>query len=451
MAARKRSSSAAFANKVAPFAPLAIALAVGAGLSGGHPASMESTPASPHTHTQMAAPSSISGLAPLLQKGHPVDWWFVFKFNAKVFPGCGEGVQRACPFGGQPQPFPHFSQQFAYASSDSATLQQGSGCAGGSTGDAAPDPIGATFNEVYNGSFHFVVWNDQFYDAPKIAGCTKECGAPWGHSKGLVAWDDSGQGLVMQVSTPDWPGAGSASTPRQDEANTLGCTTKDNDVQVSQHFFALRLSKDDLVQVLKGLQNASVVTDPKDPQIVKNGGPADVQQLVNSLGVRSSSTTVLTSQLSTGVELISKPSNMKVPPWQMVSSILGGIPLRTATWWATPPIPSTTSSTVPGCWDSSLVKPPGPVDIATTGTWSGQVFGLKGGPGPDFNHAKLGVSTSTSDHYAIFGDMNQQGSLNGPNCGSSQNGRGGTFYAVPDPELTTSLTSLIAGDSAPAK
>ncbi len=26
---------------------------------------------------------------PLLAKGHPVDWWFVFKPNSKAFPECG--------------------------------------------------------------------------------------------------------------------------------------------------------------------------------------------------------------------------------------------------------------------------------------------------------------------------------------------------------------------------
>jgi len=36
----------------------------------------------------------ITAPAPLLSKGHPVDWWFVFKFNAKSFPGCGQNVER---------------------------------------------------------------------------------------------------------------------------------------------------------------------------------------------------------------------------------------------------------------------------------------------------------------------------------------------------------------------
>lgn len=99
----------------------------------------------------------------------------------------------------------------------------------------------------------------------------------------------------------------------------------------------------------KALGNASVVTDPTNPQIVSNGGPADVQQLVEELGNQSSNRMVATFTLSTGVELISKPSDLNVPPWQLVSSILGGVPLRTATWWASPKIPTTTASTTIKC------------------------------------------------------------------------------------------------------
>jgi hypothetical protein len=135
----------------------------------------------------------------------------------------------------------------------------------------------------------------------------------------------------------------------------------------------------------------------------------------------------------------------------MVSSILGGIPLRTATWWASPEIYSTTSTTDIACWNNSLAKP-GAVDIATTGHWAGKEFGLTGGLGTNFNHAKLGVSTSTTgtDHYAIFGDMNQQGATSGT-CSSSQNGRGGLFYVVDNAQLSSTVTSLIAGASAPTQ
>lgn len=108
---------------------------------------------------------------------------------------------------------------------------------------------------------------------------------PWGHSKGMLAWDANGNGLVMQVSTPDWPGAGNSQNPRQTIGNTLGCIAKDDDIEVSQHFFALKLSPDDVVAVLNALANASVVTDPKNPQIVNNGGPAAIQTAVKALGV----------------------------------------------------------------------------------------------------------------------------------------------------------------------
>jgi len=382
---------------------------------------------------------------PLLEAGHAVDWWFVFKFNAKTLPGCGAGVTRTCTFGGNVQDYTEFGQQFAYASSENGKLQQGGGCAGETT----KDPLGATFDQVYNGAYSYLLWNDQFYDDPKIKGCTSECGSPWGHSKGLLAWNDAGEGFVLQVSTPSWPASGNLKSPRKTDGNTLGCVT-DNNVEVSQHFFALKLTKDDLVKVLGGLQNASVVTDPKNAQIVKNGGPADVQKLVKALGVRSKSKTGLHEELSSGVELISKPSALNVPPWQMVSSFLAGVSLRAATWWAAPEIFSTTAATKIGCWSNTLGKA-GAVEIATTGQWAGQTIGLTGGVGPDYNHAKIGVSTSGTEHYAVFGDMNQQGTISGNNCASSQNGRGGLFYVIDNQDLSESVANLIQGESAATK
>jgi len=388
-----------------------------------------------------AEPGTAPG--PLLAKGHPVDWWFIFKFNSAAFPGCGSGAMRTCPFGGDVRNYKVFGQQFVYASSESRSLQKGSDC----VGDTTKDPLGATFDEVYNNSYFYVLWNDQFYDDPPITGCSKECGAPWGHSKGMLAWNQAGDGLVLQVTTPSWPAAGSKSAPRKTDGDTLGCV-KDDNVEVSQHFFALKLTKADLVEVLAALRNASVVTDPANPQVVNNGGPADVQKLVEDLGVKSNSTTYTKDTMSTGVVLISKPSHLNVPPWQMVSAVLGGVPLRVASWWMKPEIYTTTASTTIACWNDTLGVP-GPVEIATTGQWAGKSFGLIGGSGPNFNHAKLGVSTSADGHYAIFGDMNQQGASSGPKCSSSQNGRGGLFYVVDDAELSGSLKTLLAGNTAP--
>ncbi|MBV8657315.1 MAG: hypothetical protein JO142_05750 [Burkholderiales bacterium] len=384
--------------------------------------------------------------APRLDASTDVDWWFAFKFNATAFPGCATGAPaNSCIFGGDVQSYRSFSQQFAYASSNHPTLVDGSDCIGTTTAD----PVGATFDEIYNGNNYYVVWNDQFYNDPSISSCGTSCSAPWGHSKGVLSWDDSGAGVIMQVTTPSWPASGSASSPRQSDGNTLGCVADDN-VMYSQHFFALRLSKSDVAAVLQALATASVVTDPSNPQIVNNGGPADIQNLVNQLGSQSSTTLPLLTTLSTGVTLIAKPSALHVPPWQMVSSLLGGVPLRVASWWedgkTSVDIPSTTTNTHIACWDSSL-EAPGAVQIATTGAWDGATFKLTGGIAANHNHAKIGVSLDSKTPLAIFGDMNQEGALSG-NCALSQNGRGGMFFAVPDAKLAQSVSTLLAGQSA---
>lgn len=444
--------SGSLVRKIGPAIPLAIALlhggianTPGQGRPSQPPGGSITAPGSPVCGNGSTNASACVAPYPLLAAGHPVDWWFVFKLNSQAFPACGNGDTRSCPFdvGGSPNPqFAHFGQQFAYASSEHPGLQDGGQQCLGTT---KQDPVGATFDEVYNGKYHYVVWNDQPYDDPGMAcGKSDSCSGPWGHSKGLLAWNDDGNGLVMQVSTPDWPLAGSAAHPRRSRGNTLGCT-KDNNVEVSQHFFAVRLNKDDLVTVLSGMANASIVTDAKDLQVVSNGGPADVQALVNGLGVQSKGTRPVTGMLSAGVEVISKPSKLAVPPWQMVSSVLGGVPLHVANWWMNPDrLASTTASNAADitCWDSSL-QAPGAVESATSGSWDGKTFGLLGGDNPNGNHAKVGVSTAGNQRYTIFGDMNQEGSYNGPNCTVSQNGRGGMFYVLSDSALASSVAGLI--------
>jgi hypothetical protein len=71
---------------------------------------------------------------------------------------------------------------------------------------------------------------------------------------------------------------------------------------------------------------------------------------------------------------------------------------------------------------------------------------LQGGGGPDDNHAKIGVSVS--GNHSIFGDMNQEGSLSGPDCTVHQNGRGGLFFVVEDQVLSAGLRGLLGGTGA---
>src|SRR5262249_31236934 len=213
-----------------------------------------------------------------------------------------------------------------------------------------------------------------------------------------------------------------------------------NNVWVSQHFFALRLNKSDVIAVLRALQRASVVTKSdsalgSQSQIVRNRGPDDIQELVSELGQLSVDTSVLNLTLSSGVQIISKPPNLRVPPWQMVSAILGGAQLTVATWLTGPHQIDDTKPGRPGCWDQTLGTP-GAVTNADTGTWLKKVFGLPGGPSPDRNHEKIGVSTPAK--YAIFGDLNQEGTLSEP-CNVSQNTRGGIFFVVESETLSASL------------
>ena len=413
----------------------------------------------------MTSSAPLTAPTPMAGKNQPVDWMFAFKFNAASFPGCtddGTAPAVGTPgiFGGTVEEYKNgHSQQYVYATSNNPALVKGEGCLG-ATYD---DPLGATFAQVYNNpGYHYVLWNDQFYGEP-----VGNLDSPWGHSKGMVAWNQDGEGFVLQVSTPSWPGSGSKEDPRN-TGNTLGAIGDDDDIEVSQHFFALKLSKDDLVEVLKALANASVATDTSQPTVVRNGGPADVQELVKALGVPASQSkekspappalpgqpVCTTSQLSSGVQLISKPSALHLPPWQLVSAELGGIPLRVASWWATPEIYSTDAGVEIDGWPPSL-RAPGAVAIALNGNWGGTTIGLTGGMGTNFNHAKIGLSTDSSRPLCIFGDMNQQGALRanyahaGQNMESSQNGRGGTFYVLQNQQLFDSLTQLLKGDTAP--
>jgi hypothetical protein len=414
-----------------------------------------------------AAPASAEPPAPLLRQGEPVDWWFAFKFSSQqTFAGCGpDSGTRTCIFGGNVQAKERFGQQFAVASSRGHTLSQGKGCIGATTSD----PVGATFDQVYNGNFNYVIWNDQFYSDPVLSNCkAKSCGAPWGHSKGLLAWDNSGAGFVMQVSTPSWPGSGTSQIKRK-AGNTLGCISSNNNLLASQHFFALKLDKDDLVKVLTALKVAGVVTDPTKLQIVRNGGPEDVQALVRELGQRPKKLKILPNQplkaddyftkaelLSGKALLVAKTSNLTVPPWQMLSAILDGTAERTATWWMKPKINTTTKVSKVGCMkpfaepksgEPILKTAQGPVAIALTGSWDSKDIKLAA----PSNHAKIGVSTAGSHHYVIFGDLNQQGTLSPPDCDKSQNGRGGLFFVLDNKELADSVADLIDGDTAPTR
>jgi hypothetical protein len=400
--------------------------------------------------------------SPLWSGSQSVDWWFAFKFNAETFPRPSTTVP-TCMFGGKPggtRKYTRIGQSYVTASSTHTALVKGTGF----LGDSLADPLGATFNEVYNGDLSYLVWNDQFYRSPVLAcegSVGNACGAKWAHSKGLLAWNDDGDGFILQVTTPSWPGAGSNSHPRPKDGNSLGCVNDDN-VDLSQGFFALRLTKDDLLKVLAALQTEGAVTDPSNLQIAKIGGPQEVRDAATKLGSPNAVATFTQQTLSTGVRIIAKAGGLTAPPWQFVSAVLGKVPLRIATFWQGALIYSTPGRTQPDCWPAALHSvSPGAVQIVTTGIWDGKTIGLTGTSQKDeagnslgANHAKLGVSTGNGSPLTIFSDMNQDGAISPRGkltCSSSQNARGGLFFVVEDAGLHKSVSALLTGKIAPSK
>lgn len=400
--------------------------------------------------------------SPLWQADQPVDWWFAFKFNAETFPRPLSSMP-SCMFGGTPggvRKYTKIGQSYVAASSTSAVLANGTGFLGDSTGD----PLGATFDEVYNGNLSYVVWNDQFYRDPVLS-CegskAAACGAKWGHSKGLLAWDADGNGLILQVTTPSWPGAGNKANPRKRDGNSLGCVN-DDDVDLSQSFFSLKLTRDDLLKVLAALQTEGAVTDPKNLQIKRTGGPQEVQDAVARLGSPNAKAAFAVETLTSGVKVIAKSGGLAAPPWQFASAVLGRVPLRVATFWAGDLIYSTPGLTQPDCWPA-ILKPvsPGAIQIALTGGWNGMAIGLTGSPQTSAsgstlgaNHAKVAVSTGAGSTLTIFADMNQDGAISPRGkltCASSQNSRGGMFFVVDNAELHDSVAQLLTGASAPSR
>src|SRR4029453_10785624 len=126
--------------------------------------------------------AAASSPSPMIDQEHRAKWVFAYKFNAASFPTTA--TLASCMFGGTPKTYPS-SQHYVLADFAHSSLRDGPELIGTST----LDPVGATFAKIYAAGLNFVVWNDQFYRHPQISGCGESCGGPWGHSKGVVAWD----------------------------------------------------------------------------------------------------------------------------------------------------------------------------------------------------------------------------------------------------------------------
>src|SRR5260221_9443840 len=57
---------------------------------------------------------------------------------------------------------------------------------------------------------------------PRLRDCSADtCPSKWAHSKGLLAWNQDGEGMILQVTTPAWPESASHDFPRKGDRKSV--------------------------------------------------------------------------------------------------------------------------------------------------------------------------------------------------------------------------------------
>ncbi len=118
--------------------------------------------------------------------------------------------------------------------------------------------------------------------------------------------------------------------PRKTDGNTLGCVT-DNDVLSQPAFFRAETQQGRCCRCTEGsgeceCGNGPDKTSNREQRRTSRHSGSWCVALEKYPGAQ----TATMARLSSGVVLISKPSDLNVPPWQMVSALLSGEPLRVA-------------------------------------------------------------------------------------------------------------------------
>ena len=377
-----------------------------------------------------------------------------------------------------------WSLQYLIATDKEPKLKKGVGCLGMTN----EDPLGSTFNQIYNNNCNYLIYNDQFYSDPISGPDIVAFGTGYAHAKGMLAWDNNGDGIWLQVTTPNWPKCGSKKFATSWDGNTLGCGL-DNNIEASQHFFCICINKIDVINILNGYIQTFIITDNSKPQLVyllKNC-PREIKKLVDQLQIPEFIKTWDSScpknypkgsrkppqinkkylnmnlqgvgNIFKDIKVVFKPSKLRVPPWQYMSTMLNSVDIYSATWWQPPAIPSTPRNIKPDCpdWQSFFGdKLPGEVSIVKTGKWENIKFSLTASEISNKNHAKFGVGKI--DDICIFSDINQQGAVRcgsgiytckntappeSPTCcATGQNYRGGAWIILPNKILANSLREL---------
>ena len=275
----------------------------------------------------------------------------------------------------------------------------------------------------------------------------------------MLAWNETARASSCRCRRRRGP-APAASVSRK-SGNTLGCVKTNNNLVASQHFFALKLNKEDLLEGAAGDAKRERRHRSDNRQIAQNGGPPEIRDAAEELGKKPheklrhkkpDDLKIIQTQLTADVMLISKPSNAER------AALADGVGAARRRLRAHRHMVGLAADLLDQEVDQDRLlgghvevrqKSPGDVIIAKNGTFGGRPLGLIGGQ----NHAKVGVVTSGRTSFSIFGDLNQQGTINPVKgkCDASQNGRGGMFFVVKNDELFKTLSDMLEGEDEPFK
>ncbi len=352
--------------------------------------------------TPAGGASSASGsIYALDEDGKPVDWWIIIKTpkNSKVDTapcGCKTSCGRGSPDG----------KCYFYADSNNPTPKYMNKC--------VSDPSSALMKTIKQAksASGVGVWNDDGIDknGKNIKGQSPEA-----HSKGMVAYN-SGGGFVLNTTTPNFPVAGAFESGP-------GCGKQKDNTEFGQQFFCMSYDIDNLKKWGSGMYNAALKATNSDLWTATD--------ILSATGDKKGSNTVVdltTSLNKVPIKLIVKGAGDRVNPWSLVSGSLG-VPLQVQSWtgFNLPPYTATSQDWTAQNCDS---QNKGLEQVCSINYGKGVQ-----NAGNSQDHSKIGVSSS-GDDWVIFGSMNEQ---------TSQEKRGGEFYAMKNSQLHTFLKNGYSG------
>jgi len=299
------------------------------------------------------------------------------------------------------------------------------------------------------------------------------CSSPYGHSKGALAYEESGTGFFLQGTTPNWPDPSQKST-----YTPLGCQL-DSNTDLSQSFLGLTLDADTFSEMAPYIEAARLCSTGTTS--CRNGSAGhmidfnctseqtraedwsilDTAFSGTSTSDMHSSTYSGTTSGGVDFKLIAKAEADAIPPWLLVASELG-VDLGVSSWldfnYGFASLCSGddySSATNQMCLVSddlgiSLNENGGAVQsvenaLAASFEINGVdlAWALWGEFTSIASHAKFAIASEFDNPWFVSGDENNQGWSCSTSCSGSQSGRGGLFFALNNSEVHASIYDML--------